>query len=121
MLLDPVAGREPEQQRFVEATLHAEVHILDRRRVPEPRELQEPRQAAMLPREMLALQEQGQTIFEIERPHIGHPALFVQRLRHRGQFQAVQEVGGLLGEHGYTSPVMSENWGSGGAADGAMA
>ena len=66
VLLDPVGGGEPEQLRFIEAALRAKVHIFDRRRVAEPRELEEPRQPTILPRDMLSLQEQREAVFEIE-------------------------------------------------------
>ena len=99
MLLDPVAGGEAQELRFVEAAFHAKVHIFDRRRVPKARELEQAREPAILPGEMLALQEQREPIFEVQRDDIGRAALFVERLSHRRQFQAMQQVRGLLREH----------------------
>ena len=67
--------------------------------MPQPRELQEPRQAAILARDVFAFQEQREAIFKVERDDVGLSALFIERLRHRRQFQAMEQVGGLLGEH----------------------
>lgn len=78
--------------------------------MPEPRQLQQPREPAVLARHVFALQQQPEAVFEIERDHIGRAALFVKRVRHRREFQAVQEVGGLLRKHRYASPVMRVSW-----------
>ena len=99
MVCDPIARREAQERRCIEATLHAKVHVLDGGTVPQPRELQQPREAAILARDVFALQQQRETILEIERDDIGQAPLFVERVRHRGQFQAMQQFGGLLGEH----------------------
>jgi len=54
VLPDPVAGRESQELQFVEAALHAKVDILDRRRVAQSRQLQEPRESPILARELFA-------------------------------------------------------------------
>ena len=110
VLLNPLAGREAQELRFVEAPFRAKIHIFNRRRVPQSRELQEARESPILARALFALEEQREAIFEIERDDIGRPPLLVEGVGHGGEFQAMQQVGGLLGEH-YASPAMSESCG----------
>ncbi len=55
---------------------HAKVHIFDRRTMAEPCQLQESREAAILARDVFALQEQRKASFAIERDDIGQASVF---------------------------------------------
>jgi hypothetical protein len=60
VLPDPLAAGQPEELAFVEAALDAEVDVLEDGGVPEAGEVEQPRQAAVLAADLLALQEQRQ-------------------------------------------------------------
>ena len=63
------------------------------------REVSEAREPTIFARELFAFQQQREPIFEVEADDIRHASLFLERLGHRGQFQMMQQIGGLLGEH----------------------
>ena len=55
----------------VEATRRPEIHILDARRVAQPRELEQPREPAVVPHRLFALEQERQALLEGERREIG--------------------------------------------------
>jgi hypothetical protein len=64
MMLDPVAGGQPEEDTAIEAALRAEVDVFEARGVAETGDLEEARESAVAAREALALQEQRETVLE---------------------------------------------------------
>jgi hypothetical protein len=100
VLADPVSAGKLQDARFVEPALRPVVDVFDARAaVAEARELEEAREAAVVPDRLLAFQQQGQAFVEGERGEIGLAALFVEGRGHAEQFERVQGRERLFDQH----------------------
>lgn len=118
VVAEPVPSGEAEDDAPIETTLGAEVDILHARRDPEARDLEQPRQAAVVAREPLALEEESEALVEVETREVRDAALFFQGVCHAGEAERMKEVEGLLHQHEKGSPGGSGKSGSSGDRSG---
>jgi hypothetical protein len=67
MLTDPITAGQADEERAVEAALHAEVDIFDTRGVTKAGDLEQSREPPILAGQLLALEQEGEAILEGER------------------------------------------------------
>jgi hypothetical protein len=99
VLADPLTRGEPEDERSVEPARGSEVEILDARRHVELGDLEQTRQAPVVPERNLALEEQREPILEGELRRVAHSQLLLERLSHAGEPELVESFDGLLDQH----------------------
>ena len=101
VLDDPAAGGELSDQRPIEFAAGRVVEILETRvRNPELRFFEPAGELAIVPREVLGLDEQADALVETERPDRRVLELRAVGVGHRAEMEGAQAVEGRFGQHG---------------------
>jgi hypothetical protein len=82
-----------------EATRRGEIDVLQRRGIPQARVPQPLRQASLLAGRPFGIDEQAETIVEMQFGVLGRSALLLEGLRHRGEMQRLEFLNRGLGQH----------------------
>ena len=99
MRADPVAVREPHDRGSIQAALGAEVDVFDARGDAQARKLQEPGEPPVIAGTLLALEEERKALVETELCEVRDALLLVQRFRHAGEPEGMEQRECLLMKH----------------------
>src|SRR6266508_3843939 len=99
VLIDPPAGGELVEQGLVQTARGSEVDVLDHGVLPQAGELQAGDEAPVLALGGLAIDQEGESLLEIERGDVGVSRLLLPGLGHAGEAERDEAVVGRMCEH----------------------
>ena len=99
VLIDPIAGDQLGEQRFIEPARGFQVGIFDDGILPQTGELQSTAKPLVFSFDSLAIDEKSEPVLEGERGNIRLPPLIFERLRHAGETKIDQPLFGWMREH----------------------